>query len=99
MLGILRNPFERITQDVDSVARRKIELELVRVLQKFDRQIEHLRVREWKVVAENGQLVFPAGMPQGKRRLQAALDVVGNLERRFVFVHGDGAAEITVGWD
>src|SRR5580704_1500449 len=99
MLGILSDSLERVTQHVDTVAGREIELELVRILQEFDRQVEHLRVGEREVIAQYGQLVLATGMLQGERWLQAALDVVGNLEGRFVLVHRDGAAKLAVGRD
>ena len=84
------------TQDVNAVASRKVQVQRMCFLQKIDGQIEHLVIRKWKMILQNGQLIFTSRMAQSQSRLQAAENVVGNLERGFILVHRDRTAKVRV---
>lgn len=71
----------------------------MRLLQEFDRQIQQLRLGEGQVILEDGQFVLATGEAQCQRGLQAAQDVIGNFECRFIIVHGHRTAKMGRGLD
>ena len=68
------------TQNVDTVSGGEVEFQLMRLLQKVDRQSKHLVISEWDVVFQNRQFIVPVRRFQSERRLQSAHDVVGDFE-------------------
>ena len=57
MAGVLGHPLDREPQQVDPVAGREVELELVRLLEELDRQGQESVLGEREVVLEDRQLV------------------------------------------
>ena len=93
---VLSQPLHRVPQHVDAVARREVEIELMRLLEEIDRQVEHLGFGERQVIAQDRQLVIAIGMTERECRLQSAEDVVGDFKRRFIVIHRDGTAKVAV---
>ena len=87
MFGVGRESFQRVTEDVDTVAGREIQFQFVGLLQELDGEVQHLGVGERQVVLEYGEFVFAGGVVENQGGLEAAEDIVGDLEGRFVLIH------------
>src|SRR5687768_813901 len=68
--GILREPFERIPQQVQTIPDGKFHVQLMGFLQKVDGQRQHVGWSEGQMIPKNGQFIVSSRIAYGQRRLE-----------------------------
>ncbi len=85
--------------DIDAIADGIAFVGGMRLLQEIGDVLQDVIGRKWQILAQNSQFLFTFGKIDQDLRLQARMDVFGQIEGGGIFVHGGDEAKIAMGFD